>query len=327
MEKMTNIEHSLAHSSRGFVIAILAGLTMFCNPMGAHAQEQEIVSEASEYAAEELSPTYDDPMVLIEAFKSSLAENDVASLTALLGLDVEKVMSDENTLETFVKIRDGVAKQLVLDESRTRILLEIGDDLWPFPFPIVKDDDGKWSFDTMAGLEEIVNRRVGENELEAIATANAYVDAQRDYAASDRDGDGVLEYAQKLISAEGQADGLYWPESAEFGISPAGDFVSDEALEDARGGQGYFGYRFRILKRQGDNIAGGAYDYVINGNMIAGFALIAYPVEYGITGVNTFLVSHHGAVYEKDLGPQTADIVPYIDSFNPDESWSIETGS
>ena len=207
--------------------------------------------------------------------------------------------------------------------SATARSLDIGEKLWPLPFPVVKGSDGKWSFDTYAGLEEIINRRVGENELEAIATAKAYVDAQHDYAQADHDGDGVLEYAQKLISSEGATDGLYWPTDDVNGPSPAGDGIDLAELDKSKAGEGYFGYKFRILTGQGDNIAGGDYDFVINGNMIAGFALIAWPAKYGETGVNTFVVSHHGTVFETDLGEATDQIVKYIDSFNPDDTWNV----
>ena len=210
-----------------------------------------------------------------------------------------------------------------LDGEGDRRLLQIGQKLWPLPFPLVKVEDGKWAFDTYAGLEEIVNRRVGENELQTIETMRAYVDAQEDYASEDRDGDGVEEFAQKLISSEGMTDGLYWPADEINGESPAGDFVVQAELDDAGKGEGYFGYKYRILTGQGDHIAGGAYDYVINGNMIAGFALIAWPVKYADTGVNTFVVNQHGVVYETDLGAATKSIVKYIDRFNPDEAWKV----
>ena len=169
-----------------------------------------------------------------------------------------------------------------------RKLLQIGEKLWPLPFPLVKGEDGKWAFDTDAGLEEIVNRRVGENELQTIETMRAYVDAQEDYAPQDRDEDGVEEFAQKLISSEGADRRALLADRRVNGESPAGDFVDQAELDDAGKGEGYFGYRYRILTGQGDNIAGGAYDYVINGNMIAGFALIAWPAKYAETGVNTF---------------------------------------
>ena len=144
-----------------------------------------------------------------------------------------------------------------------------------------------------------------------------------DYASEDRDGDGVLEYAQKLISTRGKTDGLYWPADQGDGDSPAGDFVDQAELRRAKKGEGYFGYRFRILTGQGDNVAGGAYDYVINGNMIAGFALIAWPVKYGETGVTTFIVNQQGIVYEIDLGPTTDLVVKQIERFNPDDDWDV----
>ena len=167
-----------------------------------------------------------------------------------------------------------------------------------------------------------MNRRVGENELQAIETMRAYVDAQEDYASEDRDEDGVEEFAQKLVSCEGTADGLYWPTDDVNGESPAGDLDQSE-LDDAAKGEGYFGYKYKILTGQGDHIAGGAYDYVINGNMIAGFGLIAWPAKYGETGVKTFAVNQHGVVYETDLGPATSDVVKYIDRFNPDDTWEV----
>ncbi len=212
---------------------------------------------------------------------------------------------------------------MLLEQDGNRAILVLGDQLWPLPFPLSKAADGKWAFDTTAGFEEIINRRVGENELEALATAKAYVDAQADYAAEDRDGDGVLEYAQKLVSSEGATDGLYWPLEQGDGDSPAGSFVDQAAYDKAKLGEGYFGYHFRILRGQGNNIAGGRYDYVINGNMIAGFALIAWPVEYAETGVSTFVVNQAGVVYEKDLGPETEKIVSETYRFNPDKTWEI----
>lgn len=191
-------------------------------------------------------------------------------------------------------------------------------------FPLVKNTgDGKWAFDTQAGVQEIANRRVGENELEAIKTARLYVEAQRDYASEDHDGDGVLEYARKLISSPGKTDGLYWPAEQGDGDSPVGPNIDPGALDKAEAGKGYFGYRFRILERQGSNIAGGSYGYVINGHMIAGFGLIAWPVEYGRTGIATFMINQSGVLYEKDLGPRTAEIASKIHSFNPGSSWRV----
>jgi hypothetical protein len=265
-----------------------------------------------------------DPAAAIAAFKAKLAANDFDGVARLMGLDPVALAKAENIKETFESIRQRAAKLFSVEEDADQRIIVLGDEVWPFPFPLRKRSDGKWAFDTEAGIEEIINRRVGENELEAIKTARAYVEAQKDYASEDRDEDGVLEFAQKLISSENTTDGLYWPIEQGDGESPAGGFVDEQQLRKARAkGEGYFGYRFRILRGQGGNVAGGRYDYVINDNMIAGFALIAWPVKYAETGVKTFLVNHAGIVYEKDLGANTEAIVREIARFNPDDSWAI----
>jgi hypothetical protein len=276
-----------------------------------------------DYAAAEDPPVFDDPVKAVEALRSTLAANDFDGVAKLLGLDAAKLRTGEGAMDTFTQIREGAARNIHVRDLEGRKIIEIGDRLWPLPFPISKGEDGKWAFDTYVGLEEIVNRRVGENELEAIETARAYVEAQKDYANQDRDADGVLEYAQKLISNPGQTDGLYWPADQGDGESPVGDAISEAALERAKAGEGYFGYRYRILTSQGDNIAGGRYDYVINDNMIAGFGLIAWPVKYAETGVKTFVLNQQGIVYERDLGPSTEEIVPFIDRFDPDDKWAV----
>ncbi|HEV7318617.1 MAG TPA: DUF2950 domain-containing protein [Ensifer sp.] len=275
------------------------------------------------YAAEEDPPEFDDPAKAVDEFKAKLAANDFDGLAKLLGLNAQKLKDSEGVKDTFALIREGAARNVVVRDLEGRKILQIGDRLWPLPFPLAKGDDGKWAFDTYVGLEEIVNRRIGENELQAIDTVRAYVDAQKEYASQDRDADGVLEYAQKLISTPGQTDGLYWPASQGDGESPVGDSINEAALEKAKAGEGYFGYRFRILTSQGDNIAGGRYDYVINDNMIGGFALIAYPVTYAETGVKTFVVNQQGIVYDRDLGQSTEAIVPFIDRFDPDDKWNV----
>jgi hypothetical protein len=292
----------------------------------AYAQEAAMpdvaVPEIESFAAATEPPAFDTPEAALDAFKQALKAEGSDAVAALLGLDPAKLKADENTDDAFAVIKEGAAKQLLLDGEGDRRTVEIGEKLWPLPFPIVKSEDG-WAFDTFDGLEEIINRRVGENELATIETMRAYVDAQEDYASLDRDEDGVEEFAQKLVSTEGTTDGIYWPADDVNGESPAGDFVIEAERDDAAKGEGYFGYKYKILTGQGDHIAGGAYDYVINGNMIAGFGLIAWPAKYGETGVKTFAVNQHGVVYETDLGPTTTAIVKYIDRFNPDDTWEV----
>jgi hypothetical protein len=287
-------------------------------PAAAVAQEQ---IDISSFAARERPPSFADPAAAVEAFKAALTSKDVAGLAKLVGLDPEKLKADQNALSVFEELREITSKGLIVQDIEDRKVLALGPKLWPFPFPLVKGADGKWAFDTAAGLEEIVNRRIGENELRTIDVMRAYVDAQREYASEDRDGDDVLEYAQQLISSEGRTDGLYWPQGD--GDSPAGALVDTAALEKAKQGQGYFGYRYRILTGQGNNVAGGRYDYVINGNMIAGFALLAWPVKYGETGVNTFAINHQGVLYQVDLGADTEALAKAISRFNPGKDWSL----
>jgi hypothetical protein len=276
-----------------------------------------------EYAAEASPPAFADQNAAIAALKAALAAGDFDATAKLLGLDPARVKSFEGIQETFSDMREGAAQRVILEEDGDRAIISLGRDLWPLPFPLAKSADGKWAFDTTAGFEEIINRRVGENELEAIATAQAYVEAQLAYAAEDRDGDGVLEYAQQLVSSEGKTNGLYWPLEQGDGDSPAGDFIDQAAFSRAKSGDGYFGYHFRVLRGQGDNVAGDRHDYLINGNMIAGFGLIAWPAEYAETGVSTFVVNQAGIVYEKDLGPKTSELVAQMRRFNPDKSWEI----
>lgn len=264
-----------------------------------------------------------DVNALVDALKKDLADGNKEATVKLLGLNAE-VMKVDDFNTNFDRIRSEAGQGITVSEAAPdRRLLLLGNDLWPFPFPLVKDNDG-WGFDTIAGLEEVINRRIGENELEAINTINGYLAAQESYHQTDWDQDGVAEYAQKLISSPGQHDGLYWPNTEGMPASPAGPFVSEDELADAAAkNDGYFGYRFRVLTGQGDNVAGGRYDYVINGNMIAGYALIAWPVTYGETGMMTFVVNQNGSIYQKDLGPGTDKAAATITRFNPDRSWTL----
>ena len=199
------------------------------------------------------------------------------------------------------------------------VTMVVGYEAWPFPIPLVKTDAG-WRFDTDAGFEEVLKRRIGENELTAIATLRAYVEAQRQYAAEPRDGTEVRQFAQKVQSSPGKKDGLYWPADASKGEqpSPGGPEIKDSKTP-------YAGYYFKILTAQGAAAPGGKYSYIINGHLIGGFAMIAWPADYGKTGVMTLLVNHYGDVYQKDLGPNTAVLAAGMSEYNPDSSWSKVT--
>jgi hypothetical protein len=206
--------------------------------------------------------------------------------------------------------------------------LQVGADKWPFPFPL-QQKGARWHFDSSAGAEEIINRRVGENELDAIQACLAFVDAEREYYSRNPQGEPLLQYAQKLASTEGHKDGLYWPTTGDEPLSPLGVQFARARGEGyfekgVQPGTGYRGYIYRLLTAQGPNAAGGAYDYLVNGKMIGGFALLAFPVEYGNSGVMSFIVNHDGVVYSKDLGPDTAKAASAIAAFDPDSGWKRE---
>jgi Protein of unknown function (DUF2950) len=202
-------------------------------------------------------------------------------------------------------------------------VLTVGDDGWPFPAPLVKKGD-QWAFDAAAGREEVVNRRVGANELAAIQTLLAVVDAQRSYASADPDRNGIANYAAKFISTPGKKDGLYWETKAGEAQSPLGPLVGAASAQGYKAStkpQPYHGYLFRIIAAQGKGAPGGAYDYRVKGRLFGGFAVVAYPASYGLSGVKTFIVNHDGIVYEKDLGPATATTAAAMSAYNPDKTW------
>ncbi|MBD9649240.1 DUF2950 domain-containing protein [Ensifer sp. PDNC004] len=315
---MTKRVHHLLLSSIAAAVLVSGSATF------ASAQDAAAHTPLSDYAAASDPPVFDTPEQAIDAFKSAVASGDFDKLANLVGLDAAKAKTSDGVMDAYADIQAGVKKKVAVQDVENRKVLEIGEVLWPFPFPIAKGKDGKWAFDTYVGLEEIANRLVGRNELDTIATVRAYVEAQEEYALEDHDGDGVLEYAQKLISSEGKTDGLYWPAGEGEPQSPAGEALADGAvLAKAQAGKGYFGYRYRVLTSQGDNIAGGKFDYIINGNMIAGFALVAWPVRYGATGVHTFVVNRNGTVYQADLGDKTESVANGIRQFNPNDNWQV----
>jgi Protein of unknown function (DUF2950) len=251
------------------------------------------------------------------AFADALATNNPDALRTVLGADWRRyIPTDGVDMDDVYAFLAGWAKShKILTDSPSTAHLAIGESDWTLPIPIVKRGDS-WRFDTRAGGDEIRTRRIGSNELAAIQAALAYYDAQKDYALVDRNGDGVLEYAQRVVSTPGKNDGLYWAALAGEPDSPLGPLFGDD-----RPGDDYHGYYFRILKAQGPNAPGGAYDYRINGRMVSGFALVAWPVKYGDTGVMTFMVSHDGKLYERDLGPGTDAAARAVTRFDPGPAW------
>jgi len=278
------------------------------------------------FAAEQ--KTFATPEAAVDAYMAALKANDDAALIAIFGAEHRDLIITPDTAAnsaTRAKFLAALQAFRVLDvRGPDRRVLLIGDQAWPFPVPLVKDK-GAWRFATEDGADEILNRRIGGNERSAIVVLRAYIDAQRQYASRDRDGHGVLQYAQKLGSTPGKRDGLYWPADAAKGeeSSPFGPLVAESApyLEGHKPGDAYRGYHFKILTRQGKNAPGGAYSYVINGRMIAGFALVAYPAQYGESGVMTFMVSNNGRIYERDLGRNSTTIGLNMTTFDPGPGW------
>ena len=261
------------------------------------------------------------------ALASAAKAGDMKALATVLGPDGDDIVSsgdevaDAATREKFVAAYD--ARHRIAMEGDDTAIMVIGPDDFPVPIPLVRKG-GEWRFDTAAGREEILFRRIGKNELDAIQACLAYVDAQNEYTEKDRTSAGVNAYAQRIVSRPGKKDGLYWPTSQGEDPSPLGEFVAQATAQGYRVGGGrtpYHGYYFKILTRQGPAAPGGELDYVVRGNMIGGFALVAYPAEYRNSGVMTFLVSHAGTVFQKDLGPGTAKLAERMSSFNPDRTW------
>ena len=261
-------------------------------------------------AAKAAQPAFATPEAAMAALRQALEQRDGKAVLALLGPEHEAELIGGDPAaarQGLAELGDAAREAMALapGENGAMIVL-IGRRAWPMPVPLVEEAAG-WRYDTAAGLEELDDRRIGKNELAAIELGRTYAEAQLAYAALDRDDDQVLEYAQRLASTEGTRDGLYWPPGEDGEVSPLGPLVA--AADD-------------YLKEQGANPPGGAYGYVINGNMIAGFALVGWPAAYGRSGVMTFVVSHQGKVYEKDLGPDTAKLAEAMTAYDPDATWS-----
>jgi len=271
--------------------------------------------------------TYASPDEALAALRTAVAAGDTSALATLFGPVSNEIASGDDVADkaSYARFKKRLAKftNLVKTGDST-VVLYLGAENWPFPFPIVRSGD-RWYFDGPAGLVEMDNRRIGANELHTIKVCLEYVRAQREYASADRDGDEVLEYAQRVNSTTGAMDGLFWPEAdgVESPLGPLFAYAAAEGYTAKSEPQPFHGYRFRILTRQGPRAPGGAYGYVINGNMIGGFALVAYPAKWGHSGFTTFIVNQQGKVYQKDLGPNTAAIGAGMRVYDPDATWTL----
>jgi len=292
-----------------------------------------LIAVASAEPAADTGKTFASPEDAVKALKAAATAKDRDALREIFGPAVSEIQNPD-PVQAVTEV-EGFAAEMTLTnrivhQSDTKCVLEVGKDFYPFAIPIVKKD-GKWFFDTEAGEDELLNRRIGRNELSTLATVRAYVDAQREYASQDRNGDEVLQYAQKFTSSDGKKDGLYWPADLDGEISPMGPLVAEaqgegymkNLKEEDRGPQPYHGYYYKILTSQGSHAPGGKYNYVINGNMIAGFALVAWPAEYGDSGIMTFIVNQQGKVYQKDLGANTMKLAKAMKQYDPDSSWKL----
>ncbi len=306
------------HSMSRFGFAIIAGAMMLTS------------FHQAAFAAEVSQKHFKSPEEAVQALAEAVKGNDTKELSAIFGPSGKELISsgdqvaDKTGREHFMKAYEEMNK--LVKENDTKVVLHVGNGDWPFPVPVVKKGDD-WLFDTMAGKEEILNRRVGRNELNAIQVCLAYVDAQREYVLKDRDGDKVLEYAQRINSKAGEKNGLYWVAKEGEPQSPLGSLVAKAATEGYSGERPvgrrtpYHGYYYRILKAQGKHAPGGEYDYMAKGKMIGGFGLVAYPAEYGNSGIMTFIVNQDGVVYQKNLGKETEKIAAAMKTFDPDDTW------
>jgi hypothetical protein len=312
---MTTIARIASHRARTLLgVAAVCTIVASACPAGAAAAHQKSF------------PTAEDA---VQALVTAAKANDTTQLLAILGSDAKPLISsgdpvaDERMRARFVSSYDE-EHDLVAGDGGVMIL-QTGKDHWPSPIPLVKGENG-WRFDTAAGKGEILTRRIGKNELETLQSCLAYVDAQRDYYDLNPEGGKLRQYAQHIASSKGTKDGLYWDTKEGEPDSPLGPLFATARREGYAPIAGkpipYHGYFFHILTAQGSHAPGGAYDYVAHGKMIGGFALIAYPAEWGSSGIMTFLVNQEGVLYEKDLGPDTTKVAQAIKSFDPDDSWT-----
>jgi Protein of unknown function (DUF2950) len=314
---LTKTGHRLWHAAlAGLLLAFLVTLL----PRAAQAQQEHFAS----------------PDAAVSALETAARQHDTNALHTLFGPAARDLISPdvvEATTDFQLFVQRLSQKTALVRQSDSRDILQLGQDGWPFPIPLVKHA-GQWFFDTAAGKQEILNRRIGRDELGAIQVCEAYVAAQREYASEDRNGDQVLEYAQHLRSTPGQHDGLFWRRQPGEELSPLGPLVAQAHGEGYRREHRiltdtqspYHGYFYKVLTRQGRHAPGGKYNYVINGHMLGGFALVAWPAQWGNTGVMTFIVNQQGKIYQKNLGPKTAARAGGMTTYDPDATWQ-PTGS
>jgi hypothetical protein len=330
-------------TGKGFLFAFLAATLVLACGLFASAH----VSNAQSAMSAPVQTTFESPDDALQALVAAAKNKDRSALSKLFGPDYDQLLSgdqveDDKDLAEFAEaVQESAQIQKVSD---TKYTITVGKNNWPTPVPVVQKD-GKWLFDTKAGHDEVINRRVGDNELSAIATCRTYAVAQWEYyTEGDWDHDSVAEYAQRFISTPGKHNGLYWETAEGENPSPLGKLIAAASAEgyspapgppDATGKGGadkeqtpfehapYHGYYFKILIRQGASAPGGKYSYIINGNMIAGYALVAYPDKWDNSGAMTFIINQQGRVYEKNLGPNTGKLAAAMTEYNPDPSWKL----
>ncbi len=315
----TRRQKSLFRSSRGKVAALLICAALIV------AWSLPIIAAASQ-------KLFSAPEEALKGLVEAVKIRDQAALDQIFGPFSKDLLSGDavqDAAESEEFDKNVAEKTSLVKETDSKVIIHIGNENWPFPIPLVKKN-GQWFFDTEAGKEEILNRRIGEDELTAILVCHTYVKAQREYVLKDWDGDGVLAYAQKLRSDAGKKNGLFWRHAPGEPVSPLGELVTQARMEGYKKEKSLFkdqpvpfhGYYFKILTGQGKNAPGGEYDYIINGNMVGGFGLIAFPSNWGKSGVMSFIVNQQGKVYQKNLGPDTLKTAREVETYNPDKTWT-----
>jgi hypothetical protein len=317
-------------TQKTLAVAIAGALAAFSS-IDARAQAAPAAKSAPAAKAVVKQRTFSNADEAAAALVEAVRAKDVNGLLAVVGpgsgdwLFSGDPVSDANDWKRFLAAYD---EKHALDAKDARAILNVGNDAWPFPAPIVKHGD-KWSFDASAGREELLNRRIGANELDTMQTLRAVVDAQREYAANDADGNGFADYAKRFLSTPGKKDGLYWADEPGKPQSPLGPLVAaaakegygKKAKESPPQQEAYHGYYYKLLTSQGKDAAGGAYDYMVGDKLLGGFAIVAWPARYRVSGVTTFIVNHDGVVYEKDLGANGAALASSMSRYNPDKTW------